>query len=94
MLLLQDLLREIVKPLSLAIKIPTIITNNITVLTTAQNSILLYQNRHFLVKYYYLYKQIAQRILDIYWVATKEQLADILTKVVQPEAFHQFIAKL
>ena len=94
MLLLQDLLREIVKPLSLAIKTPTIITNNTAALTTAQNSILSHQNRHFLVKYYYLHEQIAQGTLDIHWVATKEQLADILTKVVRPEAFHQFMAKL
>ena len=41
-LLLQDLLREIVKLFSLAIKTPTIITDNTAALTIAQNSILLY----------------------------------------------------
>ena len=82
MLLLQDLLKEIIKPLFLAIKTLIIITDNTVALTTAQNSILLYQNRYFLVKYYYLYKQIAQRTIDMHWVTIKEQLVDILTKVV------------
>ena len=72
MLLLQDLLKEIVKLFSLAIKTPTIITDNTAALTIAQNGILSHQNRYFLVKYYYLYEQIAQETLDIYWVATKK----------------------
>jgi hypothetical protein len=91
---LQDLLGEILKPLSLTIKTPTLIIDNIAAFTTAQNGILSRQNRHFLVKYYYLHEQVEKGVLNIHWVSTDEQLADIFTKVVRPETLLKFMASL
>jgi hypothetical protein len=87
---LQDLLEEITSPLAYTVKIPTLVVDNTAAFTTAQSGILTRQNRHFLVKYYYLHEQLSHGALDMHWVSTEEQLADVLTKAVRPELLERF----
>jgi hypothetical protein len=77
---LQDLLQEIVKPLSISLPPPILCVDNTAAITSANKGILTRQNRHFLTKYYWLHEQIEEGNITVEYVNTKEQLADILTK--------------
>jgi len=79
---IQDLLQEIVEPLSISLPPPTLCVDNTAAITTANKGILTRQNRHFLTKYYWLHEQIEEGNITVKYVNTKEQLADSLTKPV------------
>jgi len=91
---LQDLLGEVLKPLSLVKLTPTLLVDNTAAFTTAQSGILSRQNRHFLVKYYYLHEQLKTGAINMQWVSTEDQLADVLTKAVHPDVLRKFMATL
>ena len=77
---LQDLLQEMVKPLSISILPPILHVDNTAAITSANKGILTRQNRHFLTKYYWLHEQIEEGNITVKYINTKEQLADVLTK--------------
>ena len=65
--------------------------NNTAALTSLNNGILSRQNRHFMVKYYWLHEQIEQGNISAEWTPTGEQLADILTKPPSLTSLQRFI---
>jgi hypothetical protein len=79
---IQDLLQEIVKPLSISVPPPILCVDNTAAIISANKGVLTRQNRHFLTKYYWLHEQIEEGNITTKYVNTKEQLADALTKPV------------
>jgi len=79
---IQDLLQEIVTPLSISVPTPILCVDNTAAITSANKGVLTRQNRHFLTKYYWLHEQIEEGNITTKYVNTKEQLADALTKPV------------
>ena len=77
---IQDLLQEIVTPLSISLPPPILCVDNTAAITSANKGVLTRQNRHFLTKYYWLHEQIDEGNITVKYVNTKEQLADILIK--------------
>jgi hypothetical protein len=52
------------------------------------------QNRHFLVKFYWLHEQLAQDMLIAGWIPTNQQLADLLTKPPSPQMLKFFCSSI
>jgi hypothetical protein len=73
---------------------PRLITDNLATLTTANNGLLTRQNRHFLVKYYWLHEQLEQDMLIAGWISTDQQLADLLTKPPSPQMLKFFCSAI
>ena len=73
------------------VKTPQLCVDNTATLSTADSSILTRQNRHFLVKYYWLHEQVNGGYITPQWVQTNEQMADILTKPLPPDKLQKFI---
>lgn len=86
---IQQLLCEIMADTS--IKTPQLCLDNTATLSTADSGILTRQNRHFLVKYYWLHEQVKGGQITPRWVHTDEQMADILTKPLPQEKLQKFI---
>jgi hypothetical protein len=73
-----------------AIPKPRLITDNLATLNTASTGLLTRQNRHFLVKFYWLHEQIKNDELVPSWVPSDQQLADLLTKPPSPQMLQFF----
>jgi hypothetical protein len=89
---LYPLLCEILPDLD--IPKPRLITDNLATLTTANTGLLTRQNRHFLVKFYWLHEQLAQDMLIAGWIPTDQQLADLLTKPPSPQMLKFFCSSI
>jgi len=89
---LYPLLSEILP--DLCIPKPRLITDNLATLTTAENGLLTRQNRHFLVKYYWLHEQLRDSKLKASWIPTDQQLADLLTKPPSPQMLQFFCSSI
>ena len=74
-----------------SIAIPRLLVDNTATLSTASQGILSRQNRHFLVKYYWLHEQVDEGKITPYWVSTEDQLADVLTKPPTPQNLKKFV---
>ena len=88
---LQQLLCEIAS-LYAQIETPKLCIDNTATLTASDNGILTRQNRHFIVKYYWLHEQVKEGKITPEWVPSEEQLADILTKPATPRILEYFIS--
>jgi hypothetical protein len=77
-----------------AIPKPRLITDNLATLTTANSGLLTRQNRHFLVKYYWLHEQLDNNELTAGWIPTDQQLADLLTKPPTPQMIEFFCSSI
>ena len=68
----------------LAIRIPPplIHGDNRSALNIAQQPIFNRQAKHIEVKYHFIREKVAQNMLEVEWVSTKSQTADILTKAL------------
>jgi hypothetical protein len=64
--------------------------DNTAAISTASNGILTSRNRHYVVKYYWLHEQVDFGRLEIQYVSTKDQLADILTKPLLSDVITRF----
>jgi hypothetical protein len=68
--------------------------DNIAAISTTLSGKLTRQNRHFFAKYYWLHKQLNSGLLDMQYMSTKDQLADILTKPLPFDVITQFNAAI
>lgn len=86
---IHQLLREITP--HARVETPKICIDNTAALTASDNGILTRQNRHFLVKYYWLHEQVSQGAITPEWVTSDQQLADILTKPPTKDKLQYFV---
>ncbi|GJV12487.1 hypothetical protein Tco_1354028 [Tanacetum coccineum] len=65
-----------------------------TILSTKAEYIALYRAKHIDVRYHFIKEQVENRIVELYFVRTEYQLADIFTKPLPRERFNFLIEKL
>jgi hypothetical protein len=87
---LHELLQEMLP--STKLPTPRLLIDNTATLSTTNQGILTRQNRHFVVKYYWLHEQVDEGRLITHWVATDKQVADVLTKPATPGKLKDFIS--
>jgi hypothetical protein len=67
---------------------PTIYGDNQSTQALTKNGIKSERTKHVAIKYAYVYDEVAEKRVDLVWIPTTEQVADILTKAL-PKAQHQ-----
>ncbi|MDR3548822.1 MAG: reverse transcriptase domain-containing protein [Candidatus Pacebacteria bacterium] len=67
---------------------PTIYGDNQSTQALTKNGIKSERTKHVAIKYAYVYDEVAEKRVNLVWIPTTEQVADILTKAL-PKAQHQ-----
>jgi hypothetical protein len=52
------------------------------------------KTKHIPIKYHFLQEQVAEKNIRVEYVGTKEQVADIFTKLLPRESFEYFFHRL
>ena len=84
---LQDMKVSIDEPISIK-------CDNISAISISKNPVLHSKTKHIPIKYHFLREQVAQKIVKLEYVPTKEQTADIFTKLIAREPFEYLRDKL
>ena len=77
---LQDMKVSIDEPISIK-------CDNTSVISISKNPVLHSKTKHIPIKYHFLREQVAQKIVKLEYVPTKEQTVDIFTKPLAREPF-------
>ena len=67
---------------------PTIYGDNQSTQALTKNGIKSERTKHVAIKYAYVHDEVAQNRVELVWISTNDQVADILTKAL-PKAQHQ-----
>jgi len=83
------------KKLERPISRPIVLYNDSqNVITTAHNPIFHSRTKHMLLKYYYVRKQVKQRLIEIIYLDTKRISTDGLTKPLNNHLYSKFLGLL
>ncbi|RDX86414.1 hypothetical protein CR513_32252, partial [Mucuna pruriens] len=66
----------------------------LSAIKTAENPIQHYRTKHVKIDRNFIHEKLEEKIVEVSYVKTTQQLADILTKVVVNRAFHDSLGKL
>jgi hypothetical protein len=61
--------------------------DNTSTISISKNSMMHSKTKHIPIKYNFLREQVAEKIIEVEYVGTKEQVTDIFTKWIPREAF-------
>ena len=84
---LQDMKVRIDEPISIK-------CDNTSAISICKNPVLHSKTKHIPIKYHFLREQVAQKVVKLEYVPTKEQTADIFTKPLARESFQYLRDKL
>ena len=84
---LQDMKVSIDEPISIK-------CDNTSAMSISKNPILHSKTKHIPIKYHFLREQVAQKVVKLEYVPTKEKTADIFTKTLAREPFEYLRNKL
>jgi hypothetical protein len=87
-------LRSLFKDLQLSLTCPKIWCDNISSISLASNPLFHARTRHLEVDYHYVREKVIRRELDVDYICTQDQLADIFTKGLSPARFRSLVSKL
>ena len=68
--------------------------DNTSVISISKNLVLHSKTKHIPIKYHFLREKVAQKVVRLEYVPTKEQTTDIFTKTLSREPFEYFRDKL
>jgi hypothetical protein len=68
--------------------------DNTSAINISKNSVMHSKTKHIPIKYHFLQEQVAEKKIQVEYVGTKEQIADIFTKPLLREAFEYLRQKL
>jgi hypothetical protein len=68
--------------------------DNTSVISISKNPVMHSKMKHIPIKYHFLREQVAEKNIRVEYVGTKEQVADIFTKLLPREAFEYFCQRL
>jgi reverse transcriptase-like protein len=77
-------------PSSTISPVPLIYSDNKSAIAMAQNDSLHSRSKHIDIKHHFIREQIEKKFIQIQWISTHQQVADILTKTLQPRTFIKF----
>ena len=84
---LQDMKVSIDDPISIK-------CDNTSAISISKNPVFHSKTKHIPIKYHFLREQVAQKVVKLEYVPTKEQIADIFTKPLAKEPFEYLRDKL
>jgi histone deacetylase 1/2 len=87
-------LRSLFKDLQLSLTCPKIWCDNISSISLASNPLFHARTRHLEVDYHYVREKVIRRELEVDYICTQDQLADIFTKGLSPARFRSLVSKL
>jgi hypothetical protein len=64
--------------------------DNISAIIISKNLVIHSKTKHIPTNYHFLHEQVVENNIKVEYVGTKEQVADILTKLLPREAFEYF----
>jgi hypothetical protein len=67
--------------------VPLLLSDNKSAIAIAKNDVHHNRTKHINIKHHFIRDQIANGIITLQWVSTDRQVADILTKTLQPRPF-------
>lgn len=73
---------------------PTIWCDNISAIALARNPVFHSRTKHIAVDYHYVRELVARKLLDIKYISSVDQVADIFTKGLHPQRLKYLQHKL
>lgn len=71
-------------------QVPLIWFDNLSAISLASNLVLHVRTKHIEIDYHYVHEKVLQKELDVRFITTKDQVADIFTKGLSTQRF-QFL---
>jgi hypothetical protein len=71
-----------------------IFCDNTSAISISKNPVMHSKTKHILIKFHFLWEQVAEKNIRVEYVGTKEQVADIFTKSLPREAFEYLRQRL
>ena len=68
--------------------------DNTSTISISKNPMMHSKTKHIPIKYHFLWEQVVGKNIIFEYVGTKEQVAEIFTKLLQREAFEYLIQRL
>jgi hypothetical protein len=68
--------------------------DNTSTISISKNPMMHSKKKHIPIKYHFLWEHVAEKNINIEYVGTKEQVANIFTKLIPREAFEYFCQRL
>ena len=68
--------------------------DNKSAISISKNLVMHSKTNHFQIKYHFIYEQVVEKNIRVEYVGTKEQVADIFTKLLPREAFEYLRQRL
>jgi len=65
----------------------SIVCDNISAISISKNLVMYSKTKHILIKFHFLWEQVAENNINVDYVGTNEQIADIFTKSLPRETF-------
>jgi hypothetical protein len=72
----------------------TIYCDNTSTISISKNPMMHSKTKHISIKYHFVWEQVAEKNIKVEYVVTKEQVADIFTKLLPKEAFEYLCQRL
>jgi ATP sulfurylase len=72
----------------------SIYCDNTSAMSISKNLVMHSNTKHISIKYQFLREQVAEKNIRVEYVGTKEQVADIFTKLLPREAFEYLFERL
>ena len=87
-------LRHLMKDLRIFLPTPIIWCDNISSISLASNPVMHARTKHLEVDYHYVWEKVVRKELDIRYICSDDQVADVFTKGLSTPRFEKLKAKL
>jgi hypothetical protein len=88
-------LKQLLNELNYEIKLPIkIYIDNLSAIYIAQHDVQHDRTKHIDIKYHFIKQYVEEKIIELEWISTEKQLADIFTKALGKNLFTKFRNKL
>jgi hypothetical protein len=82
-------LRSLLEEIGLPLKALTLFMDNQSAIFQAQNSVVTARSKHIDIKHHFVRECLEQGRVQVKWISTKDQIADILTKALHSNQFKE-----
>ena len=87
--------KQLLEELSFNQELPiTVLSDNTAAISVAHQDSNHPKAKHIGIKYHHIRESVKHKVVDLKWIDTKNQLADILTKALPPKHFEQLRSSL
>ncbi|PRQ18867.1 putative RNA-directed DNA polymerase [Rosa chinensis] len=87
-------LRALFRDLCIPLQSPTLWCDNISAISLASNPVFHTRTRHVEVDYHYIREKVVRKEIQVAYICSQDQIADIFTKGLSSSRFHYLLSKL